>query len=114
MKRPCNNSFCHGKILVLAATLAISACSWVKVTDEGQSVELLTDAQVQSRDCERIGQTSSKVLHKVWFVKRNAEKQERELANLARNEAATMGGNAVVRDGEIEEGRQRFVIYNCS
>jgi len=99
--------------MLLAAGLvaATVGCSWVDVTDEGKSVDIMTAAQVEG--CEKLGQTNSKVLDKVTFVKRSAEKQAEELANLARNEAANMGGNAIVKMSEVEEGRQQFGVYRC-
>lgn len=95
----------------LALSSLLSACTWVKVSAEGESVKLLTVAQAAS--CERVGATTSQALGKVGFVKRRETKLATELQTLARNEAAEMGGNAIVADGEIEEGRQRFVIYRC-
>jgi hypothetical protein len=46
-------------------------------------------------------------------VDRGSEKVQDELITLARNEAGTLGGNTIVPDGTIEEGRQRFVVYRC-
>ena len=36
-----------------------------------------------------------------------------ELLRLARNEAGSMGGNAIVPESVIEEGRQTFGVYSC-
>ena len=49
----------------------------------------------------------------VVFVPRGSEKVQDELVDLARNEAGVMGGNAIVADSSIEDGRQRFVVYSC-
>lgn len=98
-------------LLAIALTGGAMGCSWVDVTDEGKSVNIYTQAQVEG--CEKLGQSNTKVLDKVTFVKRSLEKQGEELANLARNEAANMGGNAIVKMGEIEDGHQTFGVYRC-
>lgn len=97
--------------LLMILTAGLSACSWVPLSTEGEAVSVL--AASEAANCERLGQTSSKVPHKVGFLKRTESKQAEELATLARNEAANMGGNAIVAAGEPEEGQQRFIVYRC-
>ncbi len=94
---------------ILAASL--SACTWVKLTDAGKSVRVANIGE--AADCERVGEASAHVLDKVAFVKRSREKQARELATLARNEAGQMGGNTVVAMSAIENGSRRFAVYRC-
>jgi Domain of unknown function (DUF4156) len=107
-----NKLICKASMVGAAVLLtSVSACTWVKVTAEGQNVKVLTAAQATS--CERLGTTSAKAVGKLGFVKRNEEKLQGELQGLARNEAAVMGGNAVVADSAIENGSQRFVVYRC-
>jgi hypothetical protein len=47
------------------------------------------------------------------FLDRNSARLELELVTLARNEAGTMGGNAVVAESVITDGQQRFGVYRC-
>ena len=101
-------------MFLLLPGLALTACTWVKVSSEGEGVRVLTTAQAQNQSCERLGQTHTQTVDKVLFVKRSNRKQNEELQKLAKNEAAKMGGNAVVADGEIVDGRQTFVIYKCN
>jgi hypothetical protein len=49
----------------------------------------------------------------VLIFARTQRKVHEELESLARNEAATMGGNAVAPTGEPAEGRQSFDVYRC-
>jgi hypothetical protein len=70
-------------------------------------------APEQVADCERLGRTSTKVLARVLFVPRSAARVERELARLARNEAAAMGGDTVVPETPVEDGRRSFGVYRC-
>ena len=98
--------------LVLSAlSLLLVSCSWVRVTPEGQDVRLLTQNQVGN--CQRIGTTTSTTTDEVVFVPRGSETVQTELVDLARNEAGLMGGNAIVADGTVVEGRQRFIVYSC-
>lgn len=97
--------------IVASAIILLPACSWVELTPQGQRVDVMT--QQQAADCKRLGQTTAEVLDKVGFVDRSEEKQEEELLTLARNEAAAMGGDAIVPATEITDGRQRFTVYRC-
>lgn len=97
--------------LLLVLLAGLSACSWVPLSPEGEAVAVLSASE--AADCQRIGQTTSKVPNKIGFLKRTESQQAEELATLARNEAANMGGNAVVAAEELQEGRQRFIVYRC-
>lgn len=98
-------------IAKLSMVLALSACTWVKVSSEGAGVSVKTAAQAQG--CERLGQTHTQTQDKIGFIGRSQRKQREELEGLAKNEAAIMGGNAVVAEGDIVDGRQTFIIYKC-
>jgi hypothetical protein len=89
----------------------LSACSFVGVTPEGQDVRLLTQSQVGA--CQRVGTTTSTTTSRVVIVPRGSETVQTELVDLARNEAGLMGGNAIVADGTVVDGRQRFIVYSC-
>lgn len=97
-------------VLILSLSL-LSACTWVRVTPEGQPVRLLN--QRQAANCTRIGTTTSVTSDRVLFFPRGSEKVQTELVDLARNEAGLMGGNAVVADSTVDGGRQLFVVYQC-
>lgn len=95
----------------LVLVLGLSACTWVPLSSEGESVMVMNASQ--AAQCERLGQTTSKVMNKVGFLKRSQSQKALELERLARNEAASMGGNAIVPATEETEGRQRFIVYRC-
>jgi hypothetical protein len=96
--------------VVVVSTLFLG-CSWVQLTAEGERVRLATVSEVGS--CSRVGNTTSTTRSRLSVVDRGSEKVQDELITLARNEAGTLGGNTIVPDGTIEEGRQRFVVYRC-
>lgn len=101
------------KIIMVAAmsALVLGGCSWVDLDPKAEDVLLLKP--FQTKQCEQIRRTTSQVLDKLWFVNRNQDKMADELATLARNTAVELGGNAVVPDSEISEGKQTFIILNC-
>jgi len=100
-------------IYMILPALFLTACSWVKVSSEGEGVKVLTAAQAQNQNCERLGQTNTQTMDKVLFYTRSNRAQKEEIEKLAKNEAANMGGNGVVAEGEIVDGRQTYVIYKC-
>jgi len=93
------------------AAILLSGCSWVKLAPGAETVAVREASQVSH--CERIGSATAKSLNKVGFINRNSDKLQSELATMARNEASAMGGNAVVPESQIAEGRQTFGIYRC-
>ncbi len=109
-----NMRFMNMRLLfLLILTTLLSACTWVKATSEGESVKVLTAAQAQNQNCERLGQTNTQTMNRILFFERSIPKKTEELQKLAKNEAANMGGNAVVAEGEMQNGRQTFGIYKC-
>jgi len=88
------------------------ACTWVKPETGADAVALRTADEVMG--CERVSQTTVSVRDRVAGVQRSASKVQEELDTLARNSAIDVGGNAIVSEERIEEGKQRYGIYRCS
>jgi hypothetical protein len=98
-------------LAVLAVVSLLSGCTWVKLTGEGEKVVVLEKAFA---GCKKLGTTTSTGKADIASVDRNEKKVATELATLARNQAATMGGNAVVAQGPVSEGgQQTFAVYHC-
>ncbi|MGK2926653.1 MAG: DUF4156 domain-containing protein [Lysobacterales bacterium] len=96
---------------VAVCAAALHACTWVKTTPEGQSVRVASAAEVGA--CERKGKVTVSVKSRVSGVERKPTKVANELAALARNEGALLGGDTVVAEGDVSEGRQVFGVYRC-
>jgi hypothetical protein len=94
---------------------AMSACgassSWVQFTAEGSPVRLATTAEVSN--CTRVGTANVNALDNIAFVQRGANRLQEELVTLARNEGGRLGGNRVVPESVIDEGRQSFGVFRC-
>lgn len=98
-------------LLVSIAVLGLGACTWVDVSPQGEDVRVLEAERVSA--CERVGKTTVNTAASVAGLKRHAEKVQSELDTLARNSAAEIGGDTVVRVGEPVEGRQVYEVYRC-
>ena len=96
---------------VLTCALTLSACTYVKVSDEGTEI-----AQARAPDvvnCQHLGEVESQTRDRV-LLKRNTGKVQQELIDLARNQAARMGANAIVPVAEPVNGLQKFNAYRCN
>jgi len=91
--------------------LAVAGCTWIKPTPGGEAVRVLSADKVGT--CRKLGDTSVSLLHKVAGINRSEEKVRTELATMARNSAATMGGDTVVATSPVNEGEQSFDVYQC-
>lgn len=100
---------CCAAITVMTA--ALQACAWVKPTASGAEVRVASAAEVAA--CSEAGSTQVSVLDKVAGVRRGYGAVSEELATLARNSAAQLGGDTVVPSSEIVDGTQTFAVYNC-
>jgi hypothetical protein len=98
-------------VVVVCVGFILSSCTWVRVTSQGEGVRLVQSARAVE-PCKKIGKVNTKVVSEVVFS-RDAEKVAGELADLARNEAATLGGDTIVPTSEINDGRRSFDVYQC-
>ncbi|MBP6366940.1 MAG: DUF4156 domain-containing protein [Nitrosomonas sp.] len=98
-------------VIAVCVGFILSSCTWVKVTSNGEGVRLVQSAKAVE-PCKKIGKVNTKVVSEVVFS-RDAEKVAGELADLARNEAATLGGDTIVPISEINDGRRSFDVYQC-
>lgn len=98
-------------VVVVCVGFILSSCTWVRVTSQGEGVRLVQSARAVE-PCKKIGKVNTKVVSEVVF-NRDAEKVAGELADLARNEAATLGGDTIVPTSEIIDGRRSYDVYQC-
>jgi len=98
------------KLTIIAATILLSACATLKLTEGGEKVRVLDPSEVDS--CRELGKTNNSVTAKLVF-ERGEEQVAKELRIIARNSAARMGGDTIVPLTVIEAGQQSFVVYKC-
>lgn len=99
------------RITAALAILATAGCTWIKPTPKGEAVRVLGADDVSA--CQKLGDTTVSLLHKVAGINRSEKTVRKELETMARNSAATMGGDAVVATSPINEGEQSFDVYQC-
>lgn len=98
-------------LLVMMLTGLVSGCSFVNVTEKGENVRVATLYDIAG--CERKGSTVVSVKDSIMGIDRSIEKLDAELATLARNSAPDIGGDTVVREERLSDGKQRFGVYKC-
>ena len=92
--------------------LLLSACSWVKLTPEGEKVTVAKAAHVSS--CKFTGTTTVSVRSDVASVDRDIKTVKTELETLARNEAGKLNGDTIVPASDVKNGEQIFRVYQCN
>jgi hypothetical protein len=98
-------------ITVLLLSFGLAACTWIKLTHEGEAVTVTSSADPA---CKKLGSTTSVGRSEVASINRNEEKVATELETLARNQAPGMGGNTIVPAGPVsEDGQRTFTVYRC-
>ena len=100
------------RLLFPAAALALCACTWVPVTPEGSKVRVGNAAEVEG--CTSLGTVTGKTTVTVGPMARNEEKVAKEVESLARNEAATMGGDVIVPTGPVDWDHRSYAVYRCA
>jgi len=105
MKKIKVNTILTGLITTLAA------CSFVSLNPQAENITV--SAKDDSlNNCKFLGNTNVSVWSKAdTFQSRKTV--ESQLDTLARNEAATMGGNTVSPNSEINDGQRSYGVYNC-
>jgi Domain of unknown function (DUF4156) len=99
------------RVFVSASMVALLAgCTWVKLTAEGAKVKQATESDVAA--CTRIGTATASTKDRVLF-QRGSRKVEEELIVLGANQAASIGGNAMVPTAPPSGGNQTFIVYKC-
>jgi hypothetical protein len=98
-------------ISIIAATILLSACSGISMTDDGKKVRVLGPSEVGS--CRELGKTNISVTATVAGIDRPDDTIAKELVTMASNGAARMGGDTIVPLTVVEAGQQTFVVYKC-
>ena len=97
--------------LLIMSGLLVSGCASIKLSETGEKVRVLAPDEISS--CRELGKTNTSVTAKVLGVDRPLETLEKELALIARNSAANMGGDTIVPLTVVEDGKQSFVVFKC-
>ncbi len=100
------------KIFAAACALSVTACTWVEPSPQGRAVTLVQPIHVAN--CRSLGSVTATTAEQVWIFARGEKKVDEELVSLARNKAATLGGDTIVAEGAPSDGSQAFRVYRCN
>lgn len=98
-------------VVTMLGSLLLVSCTWVEPSEQGKSVTMVKPAHVTN--CQPLGTVTSSTKDSVGFMDRSEEKVAEELVDLARNKAASMGGDTIVPEGPPASGSQTFRVYKC-
>jgi len=98
-------------IALVTLIALLHACTWVKTTPEGARVQVVLPSEL--KQCTSKGEVTVRLKSRVGAFERKPGKVAGELEALARNEAATMGGDTIVARSLVNEGQQTFEVYGC-
>lgn len=99
------------KLSLVGLAAIVSACSFVSLNPQAQNVTVLPKATPVA-NCKLLGSTDVSIWSKASTFQ-SQQSAESQLDTLARNQAATMGGNTVIANDEIKDGQRTYSVYNC-
>ena len=102
---------CKLKILLLGVATALTACSFVSLDPQARDVMVQNDANVL-KGCKFLGNTTVSLWSKAETFQRHDTVKD-QLDTLARNEAATMGGDRITPYSAINNGKRTYSVYKC-
>lgn len=97
--------------LLFSFTAILAACSFVSLNPQAQNVTVLPQTD-NFGNCKLLGNTNVSIWSKAATFQ-SQQSAESQLDTLARNEAATMGGNTVTPNSQIKNGQRSYNVYNC-
>lgn len=95
----------------LALSVALPGCTMIPPVPGAEAVVVGEPAKIV--ECESRGTATASVLHKVGVLERLPEVVEDELARVAKNTAVELGGDTIVPNGPVVDGRRKFSVYKC-
>ncbi len=100
------------RIWTALGTVLLAACvDWVPLTPAGEKVRVASAAEVAA--CTKLGDVTANTKVTVGPLARDEAKAAGELEALARNDAATMGANAIVPTGPVDWDHRSYAAFRC-
>ena len=97
-------------ILLMAALLATSGCTFVHMAPGATSVKVLAAAPA---GCEKRGEVEVSVKDRLGPYERSDAQVRDELETLARNEAPGVGADSISPLAPPRDGEQRWALWRC-
>ncbi len=99
------------KILLLCAITLLTACSFVDLDPQAKDIVVQNDSDAL-KNCESLGNISVSVWSKAETFQ-SQKTVEDQLDTLAKNQAASLGGNTIKASSEINNGQRTYNVYKC-
>lgn len=99
-------------LLIVLATAALGACTWVKMEPEGHAIRVARASESLSA-CQRLGEITVTVKDTIGLYRRDPIKVRDELEVMARNEAPKMQADTLQAVDEPVNGEQRWKAFRC-
>lgn len=101
-------------VITSAGALAVLAgCTWVSPNPQVQARGIMVLPQDRVSRCQLLSKTQVSVASNVAFIHRSKSDVEKDLQNLAMNQAVTQGGDTVSALEPENNGNQTFGVYKC-
>jgi hypothetical protein len=98
--------------IAIAASVYLSGCTWVALEPEGKRVRVVSSAS-NVEGCEAKGEITASVRDRIAFMDREPAKVADEVEALARNEAANLGADTILAQGDLADGARTYASYRC-
>ncbi|MGH8306699.1 MAG: DUF4156 domain-containing protein [Gammaproteobacteria bacterium] len=93
--------------------LATAGCTWVSPSPAVKTQGIMVLPQDRVAHCRLLSKTQVSIANSVGFINRVQADVEKDLQNLAMNQAVTQGGDTVSPVTPMDNGTQTFGIYKC-
>lgn len=98
-------------ILLVFGAITLISCSFVSLDPQARDVIVSADTN-SLKTCKFINTTTVSLWSKAETFQSD-KTVATQLDTLARNEAATMGGNVVIPNSEINNAQKTYSVYKC-
>jgi len=100
-------------ILMACVLLPAAGCTWVSQSPQVKREGIMVLPLDRVTQCRLLSKTQVSIADSIGPVKRVQSDVEKDLQNLAMNQAVAQGGDTVAALDAMNNGNQTFGIYKC-
>jgi hypothetical protein len=102
------------RITIAAIAIILGGCAFVSLDSAARRVSIIpTEKSSLLSQCKFLGNTTVSLWGKADTFQSN-DTVEKQLNTLARNEAAKIGGDAVIANSDINGNKRDYKVYDCN
>ncbi|MGH8398284.1 MAG: DUF4156 domain-containing protein [Gammaproteobacteria bacterium] len=99
--------------MTAGALLVAAGCTWVSPSPAVKTQGIMVLPQDRVAHCQLLSKTQVSIADSVGFINRVQSDVEKDLQNLAMNQAVAQNGDTVSALTPMDKGTQTFGIYKC-